>query len=223
MPILLELVAVGGTDELRYLYERLIGYFPQLSDDEIKSIRTATNKNWRKAVQAAGKVLDEDHYLQRKNGVWTITAKGREIADTESVEITISNAVETPVSHGKIQNLLIEIGESLGFYAQSEFEYFDVIWRESANSQRISHIFEVQNKGNIDSAFAKLKRAYQSQRTKPFLVVASERDNNRARQSLNREFQDIESAVVILTFVQIEKIHRNLKSIGDILPILLDS
>ncbi len=113
--------------------------------------------------------------------------------------------------------MLVEIGESLGFYAETEFEFYDVIWRETPKSQRLSHIFEVQSKGNIDSAFAKLKRAYQAQRTKPFLVIASERDLNRARQSLSREFQDIETVVTILTFAQIKQVHQNLKNIPEII------
>jgi hypothetical protein len=223
LPVLQELIAVGGADEVRFLYERLIAYFPQLEDEEIRAIKTGTHKNWRKAVQTAGKTLDDNRYLHRKNGFWSITEKGREIALSETTGIILSKASDSPLTHIEVQNLLIEIGESLGFYAQSEFEYFDVIWRETQLSQRISHVFEVQSKGNIDSAFAKLKRAYQSQRSKPFLVLASEQDLNRARQSLQREFNDLASAVSILTFVQVKKVHQNLKSISDILPNLLNS
>jgi len=53
-------------------------------------------------------------------------------------------------------------------------------------------------------------------------VVSTEKDYNRARRSLVREFQDIESVTTILTFVQVKKIHQNLQSIGDVLPKLLD-
>ncbi len=113
--------------------------------------------------------------------------------------------------------MLVEIGECLGVYAKTEFEFYDVIWRETPNSQRLSHIFEVQSKGNIDSAFAKLKRAYNAQRSKPFLVLSSERDLNRARKSLSREFQDIEKVVTILTFAQIKQVHRNLTNIAEII------
>jgi hypothetical protein len=222
MPILQELIAVGGADEVRFLYERLIAYFPQIEDKDIQAIKNGTNKSWRKAVQVAGKTLDENSLLKRKNGFWTVTEKGRDIVRAESLSITLTKPVERQLSHVEIQKLLIEIGEYLGFYAAAEFEYFDVIWRETRNSPRISHVFEVQSKGNIDSAFAKLKRAYQSQRSKPFLILDSERDLNRARQSLGREFQDIDSAITILSFVQIKKVHRNLLSISEILPRLLE-
>ncbi len=222
MPVLQELIAVGGADEVRFLYQRLIAYFPQLDEQDVRAIKTGTNKSWRKAVQNAGKTLDENNFLKRKNGFWTVTETGREIVQVECLGITLTKTDDSQLSHVEIQKMLIEIGECLGFYAAAEYEYFDVIWRETDKNPRISHVFEVQSKGNIDSAFAKLKRAYQSQRTKPFLVLASERDLNRARQSLVREFQDIEAAIMILTFVQVKKVHGNLKSIGEILPRLLE-
>jgi hypothetical protein len=76
----------------------------------------------------------------------------------------------------------------------------------------------VQSKGNIDSAFAKLKRAYDAQRSKIFLILDSERDANRAQKSLSREFREIEDVLVILSFVEIRKIHENLSAISRFLP-----
>ena len=83
--------------------------------------------------------------------------------------------------------MLIEIGEIMGFYAENEFEYYDVVWRSNSKSPRLSHVFEVQHKGNLDSAFAKLKKAYETGRSKPFLILASERDTNRALRSISHE------------------------------------
>lgn len=221
MPILQELAATGGNDDVRFLYERLIAYFPQLNELEIGEIKNGTNKNWRKAVQKAGKFLDEKSLIKRKQGYWMITANGKIFVEDELLDFTLTEAVVED-SHVGIQEYIIEIGSFLGFSAEMEFEFYDVVWREKPNSLRLSHIFEVQHKGNLDSALAKLKRAYQSQRTKPFLVVSTEKDYNRARRSLVREFQDIESVTTILTFVQVKKIHQNLQSIGDVLPKLLD-
>ncbi len=222
MPILQELCATGGIDDVRYLYERLIDYFPQINELETAEIKNGTNRNWRKSVQKAGRSLDEKNLLKRVNGLWTVTSRGMEAAQTDSLGFTLIKSDSEQISHVSIQNFLIEIGNSLGFFTEMEFEFYDVVWRETAKSQRISHVFEVQSKGNLDSAFAKLKRAYQSQRSKPFLVLTSERDLNRARKSLAREFQDIETVLEILTFTQIKQIHRNLKPIGEILKKLLE-
>jgi len=222
MPILQELSATGGIDDVRFLYERLIDYFPQISETEAAEIKRGTNKSWRKSVQKAGKSLDEKYLLKRVNGLWTVTSSGKETAQAETLGFTLIKSDSEQLSHVGIQKFLIEIGNNLGFFTEMEFEYYDVVWRETAKSQRISHVFEVQSKGNLDSAFAKLKRAYQSQRSKPFLVLTSERDLNRARKSLAREFQDIETVLEILTFTQIKQIHRNLKPIGEILKKLLE-
>lgn len=217
-PILQELIAVGGSDYLKFLYHRLIAYFPQLSEQEISDIKSESNLKWRGAVQKAGRTLDENGFLSRKKGLWTITEKGRRIVQSEILEFTLSKPLERPIStHSDIQQMLVSIGNILGFFAAVEFKFYDVVWRESEKTARLSHIFEVQSKGNLDSAFAKLKRAYQAQRTKPFLIISSERDLKRAQKSLAREFQEMESVICILTFVQIENAFQNLKNSAEII------
>jgi hypothetical protein len=217
IPILQELSATGGTDDIRFLYERLIAYFPQINDTEIKEIKTGASKGWRKIVQKTGKILEDKNLVTRSRGIWTLTEKGKIEIATETSGFTLIKQKNSQLSHDSIQNLLCDIGESLLFHTQKEVEFYDVVWRESAKSPRFSHVFEVQSKGNIDSAFAKLKRAYQAQRTKPFLIVSSETNLNRSRKSLAREFQDIESVVTILTFEQIKTVHQNLQSTAEIL------
>jgi hypothetical protein len=218
IPILQELVAVGGSDDVRFLYQRLISYFPSLSDGELFEIRNNANRKWRNAVQKAGKALDERRYIRRERGFWQITESGRKLVSLESDGFVISKPEADVLTHERVQQLIVEIGDFLGFYAAPEFEFYDVVWRTSRESQRISHVFEVQSKGNIDSAFAKLKRAYDAQRSHPFLILSSERDTNRAAQSINREFREIQEALSILSFVEIQKIHVHLDDIRELLP-----
>lgn len=221
MPVLQELAAVGGGENVRFLYERLLPYFPQLSEAEIYDIKNKRTKSWKSIVQKTGRILEQNNLIRRVSGFWTVTQKGKSLVEAETHGFSVSEMKIDPLSHSDIQEMLIEIGVSLGFYAQAEFEYFDVVWRENAKNHRISHIFEVQSKGNIDSAFAKLKRAYEAQRTKPFLVVASEKDLTRARQSLVREFHDLEDKLTVFTFAQIQQVHHNLTSIAEIIKELL--
>lgn len=221
MPILQELAATGGADNLRFLYQRLIAYCPQLSETEIFEIENESNKNWRTSIQRAGKSLEEKQLIKRTRGNWTLTEKGFQTVANESADFELTTKQTNDLSHVTIQIMLVEIGEHLNFYAETEFEFYDVIWRESVGNPRISHIFEVQSKGNIDSAFAKLKRAFEAQRSKPFLIIDSERHSNRSRQSLEREFSDIRDFVTILTFAQVHQIHQNLSQISDFVKILL--
>ena len=217
MPILQELVATGGAEDVRFLYPRLINYFPQITEEEIVLINRNSLVSWRKLVQRAGRELDEKGFLRRENGFWTVTEKGKREAEAESNGFEIARNEPEELSHTEIQKMLVQIGESLGFFAETEFEFYDVVWRENRKSARLSHVFEVQSKGNIDSAFAKLKRAYAAQRSKVFLVLASERDLNRARKSLENEFQDLERTLFILTFHQVKTVCRNLQNISEIL------
>lgn len=222
MPILHELFAIGGTDDVRFIYKRLIPYFPSLSDAEVSSIQNYENNSWKKAVQKAGKSLAEEKLISRDRGIWQLTQAGREKVLSEISDFQLRPENSETLNHQTVQQIIIEIGEMLGYFAQSEFEFFDVIWRETGTSRRISHVFEVQSKGNIDSAFAKLKRAYEAQRSKPFLIIASERDTNRARKSLENEFRELSNVITILGFAEIRKTHKNLKEIETILPQFLN-
>ena len=189
-PILHELSAVGGGDDVRFLYEKLVAYFPQLNSTDLKKVQ-----KWRKLVQIAGKELDEQGLLTRERGFWKITDKGLRQIEAEAQDYQIANTEIEELTHTKIQIMLVEIGKSLNYFAEVEFEYYDVVWREKESSPRLSHVFEVQSKGNIDSAFAKLKRAFDAQRSIPFLVVDSERDTRRALQSLSREFVELQEVI----------------------------
>lgn len=212
-PILQELSAIGGSDDVRFLYEKLIPYFPQITTKDLQKVQT-----WRKLVQRAGKDLDEQGFLLRERGFWQITEKGKLRIENEMHDFQFARTEIKEFNHKMIQTMIVEIGQSLNYYAEVEFEYYDVVWREKESSPRISHVFEVQSKGNIDSAFAKLKRAYDAQRSKPFLILDSERDTRRAEQSLNREFVELQEVMTVLSFAEINRVHQNLQTIAKILP-----
>ena len=217
-PILHELNAVGGAENVKFLYEKLIPYFPQLNQSEIQQIKAGQNKKWRKLIQDSAKLLDEDGLITRKIGLWQITERGKRLIEAENEDFQISNVEQKEFTHREIQEIIAEIGQILGYSTELEFKYYDVVWRETSKNQRRSHVFEVQSKGNIDSAFAKLKRAYDAQRSKPFLVLSTERDTNRANQSLEREFREIGEVITIVSFAEINRVYKNLQSISAILP-----
>lgn len=227
LPILQELVATGGMDDVRYLYERLVAYFPQIDNAAHQAKSNGELRQWKRHVQRAGRELADKRQLDRQRGRWTITALGRKRVAEEapsfsfSLEPTPPQTGSAAFSHTDVQQMLLDIGRVLGHHAQSEFDYYDVVWRASETSPRLSHIFEVQRKGNVDAALAKLKRAYESQRSKPYLIVASERDTNRAHQQMSQArtgaFHEIGRVTTILSFEQLHKLHRALTSVADLL------
>ncbi|MEP6924876.1 MAG: hypothetical protein ABI954_10460, partial [Pyrinomonadaceae bacterium] len=149
LPILQELAATGGSEDVRFLYDRLVSYFPQLDKKEIQNGRL---EKWRLHVQRAGRELDQGGFIKRTRGIWTLTKTGLALVESENTAFEVQNkdfqpANQTELSHGEIQIMLCEIGEILGFQAQKEFEFYDVVWRVNAKSPRLSHVFEVQHKG----------------------------------------------------------------------------
>ncbi len=234
LPILQELVATGGADDVRFIYARLVAYFPQFADAERHALTNGELHAWRHQVQRAGRALDEKRQLTRdRRGQWKITSAGRRRVADEAPSFTVTDtAVAQPTtgsasfSHADVQQMLLDIGGTLGYHAEAEFDYYDVVWRASADSQRLSHIFEVQRKGNVDAALAKLKRAYDAQRSKPFLVVASERDTNRAHTQLSLArtgaFHEIGRVTIILSFAQLHRLHGALASVADLLALIFE-
>lgn len=232
LPILQELAATGGTDDVRFLYERLVAYFPQLDAADVRALKNGHQAHWRRIVQRAGRALHEKRQVERQRGRWTITPAGRKRVAEEATQFSFTEeamraqTAPSDISHAEVQEMLLDIGRVLGYHAQSEFEYYDVVWREEEMSPRLSHVFEVQRKGNIDAALAKLKRAYEAQRTKPFLIVTSERDTNRAEKQMSTArtgaFHEIGRFTTILSFEQLRRLHRALTSVQDILAQLFE-
>lgn len=226
-PILQELVATGGAEDLRFLYDRLVSYFPQLDKREVRALKNGYLRPWRRLVQRAGASLAARREIERDRGRWTITNRGRERVKQESLDYSFLEEQATTakanaeLSHLDVQQMVAEIGRALGYHAEVEFDYYDVVWRAGKESPRLSHVFEVQRKGNIDAALAKLKRAYDAQRSKPYLLVASERDTLRAERGLSLArsgaFHEIGRVTTVLSFEQLRRLHRALTSVEDIL------
>jgi hypothetical protein len=230
LPVLQELAAIGGAEDVRFLYDRLVAYFPQLGDAEVHALKNGHRPQWRRLVQRAGRELDLRREIERQRGLWSLTERGRrrlaEEGQSFALTETAGGACEDELTHGEVQRMLCDVGRVLGYAAQVEFDFYDVVWRETPESPRLSHVFEVQRRGNVDAALAKLKRAHDAQRSKPFLVLASERDTNRAARQLSEArtgpFHEIGRVTTILSFEQLRLLHRSLTSVEDILSRLFE-
>jgi hypothetical protein len=216
-PILQELLALGGEERLRALYDRLRAYFPHLEEQPGASAR------WRMLVQRAGARLVRKGELQRRAGRWRLTERGRQRAEAERMFLEPLR-VESPrraPSHAELQTMLVEIGRLLGKHAEREHDRYDVVWKDSPLSPRLSHVFEVQVRGKLESALVKLKHAYDTQRSKPVLVISDARDERRAREwlrpYLSGSFHEIGEVTVVLGAGDVERLHRALTSVRDVL------
>jgi hypothetical protein len=228
VPILQELLATEGEERVRLLYRRLAPYFPQLTREDLTAKTKSGKSRWESLVQRAGRALVEKGELLRAKGRWQITDLGRRRAEAEVMVISPPPVApkKGPLSHDEIKKMLVEIGRALGKHAEEEFLRYDVVWKESALSPRISHVFEVQVKGKIESALAKLKHAYDTQRSKPCLVVADERNSKRAahflRPYLSGSFHEIGSVATVLGVEDVVQLHQAIHSVKETLDKLLD-
>lgn len=233
LPILQELAATSGEDDVRFLYARLVRYFPQLSEVEPGADEPRAWRAWRRHVQRAGRQLAEQRHIERApRGLWRITPLGRRRVATEESCFTPeaapspAGANHATLAHADVQQMLLDIGRILGYHAEREHDYYDVVWRTGERSPRLSHVFEVQRRGNIDSALAKLKRAYELQRSKPFLVVADEGEERRANRKIDEQgsgaFHEIGAATRIISFEQLGRLHRALCGVEETLSALLE-
>src|SRR5215210_33488 len=92
LPILQELVATGGDDDVRFLYERLVAYFPQLAAEDVHAFSNGHREQWRRLVQRAGRTLTEKRQIERHRGHWMVTAAGRRRAADEGLQFSLSEA-----------------------------------------------------------------------------------------------------------------------------------
>lgn len=219
LPILQELKATGGSDQLRYLYDRLARYFPQLTAEDLDERGENGRRHWHRVVQRAGRQLEGLGQLRREKNAWTITTRGLRRVEDEALTLalpSVEGADEArqshALSHKEAQQMLVEIGAWLGKHAEAEFEYYDVVWRDSPQSPRLSHVFEVQISGSVDSALTRLKHAYDAQRSRLFLVIADERDKRFAGKRLSGSFHEIWEVVEVIGTGELQRLYETLKA-----------
>ncbi len=235
VPVLLELKALGGEARPRSLYNALVSYFPSLTTEDLKSLTGSNRSRWRMRVQEAAGRLEKRGEIQRHSRTWRLTEAGKERAQREDMPVQLflfsNRGKEKPeLSHNDIRRRLMKIGEMLGKYAQEEYREgprrYDVVWKDSPLSPRLSHVFEVQSKGSLESGLANLKHAYDTQRSKPFLVIANERDVTKAevylRPHLMGSFHEIGESTVVLSGQDVQRIYQSLASVNDLLDRLLE-
>ncbi len=206
-----ELKATGGRDQPRYLYDRLLRYFPQITPHEVAEKTAAGRSRWHRVVQIAAKHLLEQGELQRAGAAWELTRKGAHRVTAEELQITPSqvplHSRERTLTHKEAQLMLVEIGLLLGRFAVAEFEHYDVVWRESVSAPRLSHVFEVQVSGSVDSALTRLKHAYDTQRSQVFLVISDERDQRFADKRLSGSFHEILAIITIIGMGELQTLY----------------
>jgi predicted RNA-binding protein len=92
--------------------------------------------------------------------------------------------------HKSLESKLREIGEVLGMHAKTEYHFtpyiYDVVWSD-VETHPPTHVFEIQDKGQVDVALAKLQHALTNFpcQNRLFIIVTGERDKNKVNLLLH--------------------------------------
>ncbi|MEM3081408.1 MAG: hypothetical protein QXH35_06900 [Nitrososphaerota archaeon] len=132
-------------------------------------------------------LLDMDLFL------YYIAAKDKEVMEEVAVE-----EEDYDFDHDEVVDKLVEIGNGMGFEAESEVQIakgaqVDVHWRAKiANLGVVSYVFEVQKGGSIDSLILNLQKAKKDPTVQKLIVVSNTKGVKKIRnevESLAEEFR----------------------------------
>lgn len=191
---------------------------------------------WR--ITAQGKKFLEDkwsgwqpRYSSHQHGV------GTEYSSAETQrheEARVHDAEPAPElkplrPHEHLKELLRQVGDILGYYPQMEVHeppyIYDVVWKAFPQAPRPGFVFEVQDKGNLIEALAKLQHAKDTWGSRLFLAVTGDRDRRRIEKLvaplLTGTFHRLARDLVLLDPEQIEGLYGALNQNRDLIRKLL--
>lgn len=131
--------------------------------------------------------------------------------------------------HEHFKELLQQVGDILGYYPEMEFRespyIYDVVWKTFPQAPRPSFVFEVQDRGNLIEALAKLQHAKDNWGSRLFLTVTGERDRRRVEKLvgplLTGTFHRLARDLALLPPEQIERLYEALSQNRDLIRKLL--
>ena len=125
--------------------------------------------------------------------------------------------------HDEIVEKLVELGNGLGFEAESEKliakgARVDVVWRAKiANLGVVSYVFEVHRGGSIDSLILNLQRAKNNPTVQKLVVVANTIDLRKIEEEVSSLSEDFRKSLAYLEAKDVEKAYNLLKELNAII------
>lgn len=202
--------------QVKDIYGAVRSAAPHLCDDSVFPCPYCKQKHplWQHKTAWALQYLKQRNLVHSpKRGFWEATA--RAVVEPPALPSTKKESI-----HKSLQGKIQEIGLILGKYAKEEYPstpyVYDVIWKEVEGLPRPSHVFEVQDKGAVDAALAKLQHARDIWRPKLFLVITGEKDKKKVdlllKPFLEGTFHGISRDTMVITAEVIDEMHRALST-----------
>lgn len=212
--------------QLQDIYSSVKQAAPHLCDDTIYPCPYCKQKHplWQHKTAWALQ------YLKGKKLAHSPKRRYWEVVTKVVVELPSPPPTEVESTHESLKRKIKEIGLIIGKYAKEEYPaapyIYDVVWKEVEGLPRPCHVFEVQDKGAVDGALAKLQHARDIWKPKLFLVVTGEKDRKKVaillRPFLDGTFHGISRDTIVLTPEVIDEIYEGLNKNREIVKEFLE-
>lgn len=184
--------------------------------------RAFLEDNWS-SWQPRYSTREYDTERKRRNG------EGLKLEEERGHDNELAPQIPILRPHEHLKELLRQVGDILGYYPQMEVHeppyVYDVVWKTFPQAPRPSLVFEVQDKGNLIEALAKLQHAKDTWGSKLFLMVTGDRDRRRIEKLvaplLTGTFHRLARDLVLLDPEQIEGLYEPLNQNRDLVRKLL--
>jgi len=189
---------------------------PDLCDDNVFPCPWCKQKHplWQHRAAWALQSLKRRKLVESAGRAYWRALKPRHVEKEAAPVVPAIEPKHLEPFHERLKSKIKEIGEALGKQTHTEFPgppyVYDVVWKE-IEALPPSHVFEIQDKGNVNGALSKLQHARDVWRPKLFLVVTGEKDRVKVdlllRPHWQGAFHKISRQTLVLTPDEIEDIH----------------
>jgi len=127
----------------------------------------------------------------------------------------------TRSKHDEVVEKVAQIGSWLGFEIETEKQVatgarVDVIWRARiGNLGAVSYVFEVQERGSIDSLIMNLQRAQNNPTVQKLIVVSDKDQIERIKEEIKSLPESFRKAVNFWETEDVERTYQNLEQVTD--------
>jgi putative lipoic acid-binding regulatory protein len=212
--------------QLQDVYSRVKRAAPRLCDDTVYPCPYCKQKHplWQHKTAWALQYLKGKQLVRSaKRSYWEVTTKA-------VTEPTSAPPLGEESIHRALKRKIKEIGFIIGRFAKEEYPaqpyIYDVVWKEVEGLPRPCHVFEVQDKGAVDGALAKLQHARDIWKPKLFLVVTGEKGRRKVdsllKPFLDGTFHGISKDTIVLTAETVDDIYKALTAHEEVIKDLLE-
>ncbi|MBN1856928.1 MAG: winged helix-turn-helix domain-containing protein [Dehalococcoidia bacterium] len=232
IPLLTVIAEAGGELRMRDAIAAVEKHFPELTAEDKLLERASGGLAWPNRIQWVRQYLVSKGFLYREpRGVWRITPEGRVHLESSGKNEPPHPQLpfDGPRLHRELQEKLSQTASLLGYHAAMEYPEspyrYDIVWKEFPGAARPVAVFEVQDKGNLIEALAKLQHARDAWGSRLFLVITGEKDQKKAQQLtgtyLSGTFHRLAPFLTVLTPAQVESLFSDLERHADLLRRLM--